>query len=101
MPEPQKCAVISEQLLTTSKPRDTSGGAFKTPIDVTKQDAAAAAHYPVLESDFNKLAKTVREAEAVNAENNADLKAAIAEMKAVFDKVIIEGTEGSKWNPFD
>lgn len=71
-------------------PTDTSGGVFNTLADVGKQDAASAAHYPVLENRFTLLSDTVKENEKTDKANAADVDEAIAKLKEVFEKVIKE-----------
>ena len=80
-----------------SLPTDTSGGVFNTLADVSKQDAAAAAHYPVLANRFSLLSDTVKSNEKTDKENAEDITQAISDLKKVFEDVIEE--EESIW-PF-
>lgn len=80
-----------------SLPTDTSGGVFNTLADVSKQDAAAAAHYPVLANRFSLLSDTVKSNENTDKENAEDITQAISDLKKVFEDVIEE--EDSIW-PF-
>lgn len=80
-----------------SLPTDTSGGVFNTLADVSKQDAAAAAHYPVLANRFSLLSDTVKSNEKTDKEIAEDITQAISDLKKVFEDVIEE--EDSIW-PF-
>lgn len=80
-----------------SLPTDTSGGVFRTLSDVSKQDAAAAAHYPVLANRFDLLSDTVKSNEQTDKENAEDITQAISDLQEVFEDAIEE--EGSRW-PF-
>lgn len=81
-----------------SLPTDTSGGVFNTLSDVSKQDAAAAAHYPVLANRFSLLSDTVKSNEKTDRENAQDISSAISDIQGVLDDVIQEDEE-SIW-PF-
>ena len=91
--------MVPSTLHQVDLPTDTSGGVFRTLADVGKQDAAVAAHYPVLANRFTLLSDTVKNNERDDAANEADTKLAIDQIKAVFDGVI-KDEEPSRFWPF-
>lgn len=73
-----------------SLPTDTSLGTFASLQDVALQDAASAAHLPIVQAQFDLMSKTVIAGEKVNAKNDEDRAQAIADLREIFDSLLVE-----------
>ena len=101
LPDPAVCLSASADLFEITDPEDTSGGIFKTLRDVGEQDAAIAAHYPILKTRFGLVETRVTTTTKTNAENRADYIETLGAIRMAIDAVIADEKSRQTLNPFD